>query len=62
MPIKRDISICLLIIYTREESELIVRSLRFNTKIMKNNVLEDALPAAIVAGIIAILISWWISL
>lgn len=62
MPIKRDISICLLIIYTREECELIVRSLRFNTKIMKNNVLEDALPAAIVAGIIAILISWWISL
>ena len=62
MPIKRDISICLLIIYTREENELIVCSLRFNTKIMKNNVLEDALPAAIVAGIIAILISWWISL
>ena len=62
MPIKRDISICLLIIYTREEIELIVCSLRFNTKIMKNNVLEDALPAAIVAGIIAILSSWWISL
>lgn len=62
MHIKRNISICLLIIYTREESELIVYSLRFNNKIMKNNVLEDTLPAAIVAGIIAILISWWISL